>query len=159
MKTRFMVLPSTNNPVATTTQAFDDDGLAPFIDVNRTRNTACQRPGDCTTCCVTTIGFTKCRAYARAQYSRAKRFMLELVSRKGLTCGQVNFVVWCWASIKDGLVVRSCIGTSRHQDQTGKGQSKLRFHDLTFLVSLSRKQIAGLSRSRHDRRFQRIDTS
>tara|TARA_Y100001956_G_scaffold81823_2_gene100557 strand:- start:513 stop:902 length:390 start_codon:yes stop_codon:yes gene_type:complete len=129
-----MAAPSTNNSVATTAQAFDDDGLAPFIDVNRTRNTARQRSGDCTTGCVTAVGFTKRSAYACAQDSRAQSFVIELISGKGLTCGQVSLVGWCWAPIKDGPIVRSTIGASSHQNQTCNGQSKLRFHYLTFLV-------------------------
>jgi hypothetical protein len=121
MKTRFMTAPSTNDPMAATAQAFDDDGLAPFIDVNRTRDTACQRPGDCTTCGVTTIGFTKRSAHAGTQNSRAKRFMLELVSGKGLTCGQVSLVGRRWCAIEDGPVVRTAVGASGHQDQTCDG--------------------------------------
>jgi hypothetical protein len=116
-----MVAPSTNNPMATTAQAFDDDGLASFIDVNRARDTACERPGDCTTGCVATFGFTKRSADTGTQNCRAQRFMFELIAGKGLTRSQISLVGWGWCSIKDRPVVRTCIGTSRHQDQTYYG--------------------------------------
>ena len=159
MKTRFMAAPSANNPVAATAQAFDDDGLAPLIDVNRTRDTACQRSGDCTTGCVSAVGFTQCSAETRTQNRRAERFILELSTGQSLTVGQVRLKSRRWCSIKDWPVVRAAVSAGGDQNQTRKGHRKLCFHDLTFLVQVLRKQIAGLLRSWHDRRFQRIDTS
>jgi hypothetical protein len=53
-----MTAPSTNDPVAATTQALNDDGFALLTCVNGARNTSGQRTCDSAAQCVATVSFT-----------------------------------------------------------------------------------------------------
>lgn len=86
------IQPLANDPVATTTQAFQNDGFASFAGVNSTCNTTGKSANHSTAQCVTVIiKFTKGCTRTSTQNSRAKRFLVELVlvTRQCLAGGQI----------------------------------------------------------------------
>ena len=86
--------PSTHNPVATTTQALNDDSFAPFADVNGAGNAAGQSARNGTAQCVAAVRFTECSTDTRAQDGRGDRILIELFlgTGEGLTRRQVRLI-------------------------------------------------------------------
>jgi len=148
-----------NDRVSTAPQTFDDDRLAAFIDVNRPCDTPGQSTSNRTAKGITAINLTQQRPGTSPHGRRPQGLAVELVARQGLTCGQVVLESRRRGAVQDRRIVRAAVSTCCQKADACKSNKCDRFHVLTFLVHLIRKEIGATPFSGHDRWYHCVDTS
>ncbi|MBU2991664.1 hypothetical protein Q4555_16050 [Octadecabacter sp. 1_MG-2023] len=111
-----MSFPLSNNPVAATTQAFENNGFPPFIGIYRTSSSSGERADNGTTQCVTpVINFAQNSAGTSPYGGGTEGFLIKLVlvAGEGLAGSQIRLEGCRGLAVQDGLIICPAVSASR----------------------------------------------
>ena len=122
--------------MAAATQAFENDGLAPFARIDCAGHTTSQGTGHgATKRIAVVVEFAKQCTGTGAQYRRPGGFLIELplVAGQRLARGEVALERGRWGAIQNGGVVCPAVGAGGEQQGSGSDCRDRGFHLSTFI--------------------------